>query len=72
MDEFTLQGYSDYLKISLEEVFGFPNDTSPFGGYDTRSIIDINSNDFKVKTTFCITTGEIFEFCEALSNAMSR
>ncbi|HTD41825.1 MAG TPA: hypothetical protein VK671_14445 [Mucilaginibacter sp.] len=50
-------------------MFGFPESTSHFGGYDTRSIIEINSGNFKVKSTMHVTTGEIFEFCKKLLTA---
>lgn len=66
MDEFILKGGSDFLKISFQEVFGFPKVTSHFGGYDTKNTIEIISGDFSVKSTIWMTTGEIFEFYEKL------
>jgi hypothetical protein len=66
MDEFILQGGSDYLKISFQEVFGFPENTSYSGGYDTRSIIEIKSGDFLVKSIIYVTTGELYKFYEDL------
>jgi hypothetical protein len=67
MEEFTIQGGSDFLKITFFKIYGFPESTGHFGGYDTESIIEINCDGFKIKAAFYISTGEIFEFYEALT-----
>lgn len=67
MEEFELKGGGDFLKISFEEVYGFPNTTSPFGGYDTKSLLEIRSDGFQVQSTLWVSTGDIFEFYEQLS-----
>jgi hypothetical protein len=66
MDEFIIKGGPDYLKISFQEVFGFPESTCFSGGYDTRSIIEIKSSDFLVKSTIHVSTGELYKFYEDL------
>lgn len=66
MEEFELKGGADFLKISLEEVYGFPDETSSFGGYDTRSLLSIQADGFSVQSTFYTSTGEIFEFYKQL------
>ncbi|MHB8208138.1 WapI family immunity protein [Mucilaginibacter sp.] len=66
MEEFTLKGNGSYLKIELVEVYGFPESTSHSGGYDTKSIVEIYSDGFKVSSIVWISTGEIFEFYRSL------
>ena len=70
MDEFVLAGdNNNYLKIKINEIFGFPNETCHFGGYDTKSQIEIKTDGFSVLAQFYISTGEIFEFYKHLSAA---
>jgi hypothetical protein len=69
MEEFIIQGGADFLKITFFKVFGFPESTCHFGGYDTQSIIEISSGNFKVRSSMYVTTGEIFEFYKKLSIA---
>ncbi|MGO4696468.1 hypothetical protein AB4Z50_19515 [Paenibacillus sp. 2TAB26] len=55
-----------FIQISLDEVFGFPNMTSPFGGYDVRGIAEIKSGNYYVKGELWFTTGETYEFYNQL------
>ena len=66
MAEFTLKGDGNYLKIELVEVYGFSETTSYSGGYDTKSLVEIYSDGFKVSSIIWISTGEIFEFYNML------
>jgi hypothetical protein len=68
MEEFTIQGQSDFLKLSFEDVFGFPNKTCHWGGYDTKAILEIKSGNYYVKGILCTSTGELFEFFEQLKD----
>jgi len=58
-----------FLKITLQEVQGFPQSISHYGGYDTNSAIEIQSDGFKVLATFWLSTGEIFNFYQDLKKA---
>jgi hypothetical protein len=67
MLEFTLQGeQNNYLKLTINRDFGFPDSTSPFGGYDTESVVEIKSTNYYVKGLLWITTGNIFDFYNKL------
>ncbi len=72
MDTFTIKGEADYVKITFDEVYGFPNTTSPWGGYDTRSTLEIKSGNFSVKSTLWTSTGEIFEFFQQLKDCNNK
>jgi hypothetical protein len=48
MEEFTLKGNQGYIRFCLEEVMGFPSDTSHFGGYDTKGGVEIKSGNYYV------------------------
>jgi hypothetical protein len=69
MEEFTLKGNGSYLKIEFIEVYGFPESTSHSGGYDTKSVVEIYSDGFKISSIVWISTGEIFEFYNGLKQA---
>jgi hypothetical protein len=66
MEEFTIQGGSDFLKFSLENVYGFPNETGHWGGYDVKSGIEIKSGAFYAKSYFYSSTGEFYQLYERL------
>jgi hypothetical protein len=67
MDEyFELKGEDGYIKIIVGQVFGFPDKTSHFGGYDTQSEIEIKSQSYFARGTLWTTTGEIYEFYKKL------
>lgn len=65
-DTFELRGDDGYIKISVGQVFGFPDNTSYFGGYDTQSEIEIKCQGYSIKGALWTTTGEIFEFYKRL------
>lgn len=66
MEAFTLRGGTNFVTITFEEVYGFPNSTCPWGGYDVRSSVEIKSREFAVKAIFWTSTGELFEFFQQL------
>ena len=65
-NEFTIQAENGHIYFKIEKVFGFPNNTSGFGGYDTQSNIEIVSSNYSVSGSLYITTGELFEFYKQL------
>ena len=66
MNSFSIKGSSGFLKIKLEEVYDFPNETSVFGGYDTRGKLKIKSTGFSVNSTLWVSIGNIFDFYKEL------
>lgn len=54
------------MKVKFEEVYGFPDTTCHWGGYDTRATIEIKSNNFRVISTLYTSTGEIYQFTQQL------
>lgn len=44
--DFSIKG--EYLNLKIDNVSGYPNSTSPFGGYDTNSIIEIKTGNYIV------------------------
>lgn len=67
MEEFVIENGPDFLRISIKEVLGFPDSTSPFGGYDVKCNIDISSNGFGVTSDFWTSTGVFYELFDKLS-----
>jgi hypothetical protein len=69
MEEFAIKGNDAFLKIAFDKVYGFPDETCHWGGYDTKTIIEINSGSFSVEATMYLSTGEIFDFYNRLLKA---
>ena len=66
MESFEIKGDNGFLKIEIKEVFGFPNRTSHFGGYECRADIHIKIPSYQVEGNFYTSTGEIFKFYNEL------
>lgn len=62
-----IQGESgNYLRLTLDKVYGFPASTCPWGGYEVRSILEIKSSGYFVKSTLWTSTGELFALYQQL------
>ena len=48
MNEFVVIGKQGFIRIELIKAFGFPKDTSHFGGYDAQGITEIKSGNYYV------------------------
>lgn len=63
MQGFTIIGPDNfYLKLIIHDVYGFPEKTSTWGGYDTHSVLEIFCYDYSVKSTIQVSTGNIYNF----------
>ena len=71
MEEFTLNNETEFVKIKLTKVFGFPEETCHWGGYDSQAQIEIKSGPFSCSSSFYISTGEISQFCQKLQTCYS-
>jgi hypothetical protein len=72
MDEFTIKGETDFIKVTFEEIYGFPENICHWGGYEVRSTLEIKSGNFKVKSTFWTSTGELFNFFQGLKECNTK
>lgn len=68
MESFTIKGESDFLTLTFTEVFGFPETTCHWGGYYLRTMIEIKSRGFYVKSVLYTSTGEIYQFFQQLKS----
>ena len=67
MEEFSIKGENgNYLKISIQEVYGFPESTCHWGGYEFSASLEIKSGDFYFRSIFSASTGELYEFFKKL------
>ncbi len=62
LDDFFIQADNGQIYFKIEEAPGFPTDTDYYGGYDTRSRIEIKSGNYSVKGQIYITTGNLYNF----------
>jgi hypothetical protein len=51
MERFALKSLPDFITINFEEVYGFPDTTCFWGGYEVRTTLEIKSGNFRVKAT---------------------
>jgi hypothetical protein len=68
MVAFGLNGYNEYIHLSIDEVFGYPNETSYGGGYGAKGTIEISVGGYNVNSCHYFTTGELYSFKESLNN----
>ena len=63
VNEFKIAGKQGFIQIELNEVYGFPNETSYLGGYDVKGKIDIKSGNYYVKDAeIWFSTGQVYQF----------
>jgi hypothetical protein len=67
MEGFSIIGENgNYLKVSFQEVYGFPELTCHWGGYELRATIELKSGNFAVTSIFWTSTGELYGFYKKL------
>lgn len=71
-DEFLLRAENGHIYIKFEKVFDFPNKTSPWGGYDTKSYIEILSGTYSAKGELYISTGNFYDFFVKLKECYEK
>lgn len=69
MDSLSLKGENAFVKITLAEVFDFPEKTCNWGGYDVKANVEIKSGNFQALSSLYTLTGELFQFYEFLQKA---
>ncbi|MDN3725066.1 hypothetical protein QRD02_11780 [Aequorivita sp. SDUM287046] len=70
MNQFTLRcNNNDFISIELTDVFGFPKETSHWGGYDAKGIIQMKAGGYSVKSDFYLSTGNIYNFFRQFEKA---
>jgi hypothetical protein len=63
VNEFKIAGKQGFIQIELNEVYGFPNETSYLGGYDVKGKIEIKSGNYYVKDAeIWFSTGQLYQF----------
>ncbi len=72
MNEFVVRSNQGFIRIKLIEVFGFPKDTSHYGGYDAKGIVEIKSGNYYVEGEMWFATGEAFDFYNQLKRCYSE
>ncbi len=66
---FEIKGCEDEsIKLEIVEVFGFPDETSFWGGYDVRCNLEIKVGVYTVRTEHYSSTGSLYDFYIALLN----
>lgn len=65
---FCLNGYNgEKISMTIDEVLGFPNQTSYEGGYDTIGVLEIRAGGYHViSERYFSATGALYRFIEEL------
>jgi len=71
-DEFLIRAENGYLHLKIENVIGFPHKLCSWGGYDTKSAIEIISSGCSVKGEIYISTGIIYNFYVKLKDCYEK
>lgn len=60
---FRLEGVDSLIELTIDELFGFPDETSYGGGYGAKGRLTIRANEYSVvAATHYFTTGELYRF----------
>lgn len=60
---FRFESIPDLIELTIDEVFGYPNETSYGGGYGAKGRLTINAAEYAVnEATHYFTTGELYRF----------
>ena len=72
MESFQIKGDDGEIKIKIEEVYGFPNQTCFSGGYECKAVVEIKIPCYHAKGTFYTSTGEVYRFYEQLKTCQEK
>lgn len=69
---FKITGLDGSIELVIDEVFGFPNETSYGGGYSARGRISIVAGGYSVNSQHYFTTGELYELTKSLTKCQKE
>ena len=59
---FKLTGNDEYIGLSINEVYGFPEEIAYGGGYGAKGTLEISVGSYYVHADYYFTTGELYTF----------
>ena len=68
MEQFSVKGFNGYFEIEFAQVVGFPDQTSPWGGYDVKGMFRIKVDEYSAFGELWFSTGEIYQLYQDLKN----
>ncbi|MFT3883996.1 MAG: DUF6228 family protein [Flavobacteriales bacterium] len=63
---------SEHLSFHSTELFGFPDKTSHWGGYEVKGTVSIRASGYQATGELWTTTGEIHTFATSLKEAFRQ
>ena len=73
INTFLLKSVHEFIELNIIEVFGFPEQTSCFGGYEARGTLNLNIGCYTINDgDLYFTTGEIYKFYKELEKCYSE
>ena len=65
---FRMTGIDELIELTIDEIWGFPNETNWAGGYAAKGILTIRAGTYFVSAVHYFTTGELYDFSTGLKN----
>ena len=66
---FKLDGMDDSIELTIDEVWGYPNETSYGGGYGAKGKLSIRAGEYMINNaTHYFTTGELYNFLQQMEH----
>ena len=59
---FRITGIDEFIELTIDEVWGFPNEISYGGGYGAKGRLSICAGEYSVSAMHYFTTGELYRF----------
>lgn len=69
---FLMTGMDGSIQLTIEEVFGYPHETSYGGGYGAKGNLTIQSGGFSANSPHYFTTGELYSFYQQLQDCYNH
>lgn len=69
MEGFEIRTGSDFIHVCLDEVFGFPDRTCHYGGYEAQGTVGIQCGSYRAHGSLWFSTGEVWQFYSELLRA---
>ena len=69
MEDITIKAGTDFVRLRIDRIYGFPDRTSHFGGYDCDGMLEIRCGHFHIWGDLVFSTGQVWQLYQELRKA---
>ena len=69
---FRISGIDEHIELTINEVWGFSDNTSYGGGYGAKGTLSIQAGEYSVSAAHFFTTGELYRFFDTLKHQFEK